>query len=344
MKVILLGGTFDPIHHGHVSILKQALKLTEADEGWFLLANQAPLKDFEQLSFDTRAQFITWMIEDEPNLKACLIEKELSIPNYTIDTLRELVKRFPEHEFNLLIGSDQAQQFLKWKEYQSILDLVEVLVYPREGYDFENTLNFKLLDAQSFKVSSTDIRNGLKFETHPKILSEMALKAYYAVDRLKIYQSEKLQGHSLRVAKLSMELAEAHQLDGQLAYAIGIAHDLLKQKSYEELSTFLTKDELLYAKEVWHGFASSRFHGKYFKVRDFRFLEAVYQHTLGLSTNPYAQIIFIADKCEPARTNPKNPEIIQLSKQDLAAGFKVCKEEAQKYLERKQHGSIKTTN
>lgn len=339
MRVILLGGTFDPIHYGHVQILQEAMIQTQCDEGWFIPANQSPLKDSQQLSFETRAHFIELMIKDYENLKLCEIEKDLPLPNYSINTILKLKERYPDIDFVFLIGSDQGAQFNKWKEYQRILSEVEVVVYPRDNYEFENEFNLKMIQASEINVSSTQIREHRSFLTHPSILSEIALYGYYYSERLQTHCSQKLIDHTLRVAKLSQEIAIANDLDSQLAFGIAIAHDLYKQMDYGEMAQYLSESELWYPNVIWHGFVSSKLHSKFMKVKDKRFLEAVYHHTLGESPLVYSQIIYIADKCEPARKGKRNQEIVELSTRDLNAAFNLCKEEAALYQERKKNES-----
>lgn len=344
MRVVILGGTFDPIHNGHVSILKNALNRLKADEGWFNLAYQAPLKDSDQLSFETRAKFIELITENEAQLKGCYIEQELPIPNYTYNTMIELKKRYPDTEFIYLIGSDQGAQFNRWHRYEDLMKEVEIVVYPREGYDFDNVNHFRILDLPEYDVSSTEIRNHTSFETHPQILKEIAMKGYYAKERLATHQKESLQAHSIRVATLARELAHHHHLDGDIAYGLGIAHDLYKQMESKAMKKVLNKSEQSYPKEVWHGFVSAKCHQKLMHVDEHYFFEAIYHHTLGLSEEAYSQILYIADKCEPGRKNPDAPRILKLSKEDLNQGFRLCRKLSIEYFERKKNESNSKNN
>ncbi len=336
-KIVLLGGSFNPIHAGHKYILKQAIQQVGADEGWFILANQAPLKNDESLDFDVRAQFIEWMIEKEDSLKSCLIEKDLPVPNYTITTIKALKNRYPNYQFYYLIGTDQGQQFTKWFEYQQILSEVTLLIYPRGGYDQVIDLEHIKIDAKEIDVSSTLIRQNKSFKTCPKILEQIALNGYYAYDRLMTHLKDSLVQHCQRVATLSRELAETHNLDGKMAYGLGIAHDLYKQMDYEEMGQVLNEEELKIAQPVWHGFVSAKLHQQLMHVQSQEFFDALYHHTLGDDEKVYSQILYIADKCEPHRKGEHNQQIIELAKQDLDKGFELCRKIAREYFERKQN-------
>lgn len=339
MKVVLLGGSFNPIHDGHKDIMLSAIKAVQADQGWFLLANNPPLKDDVMLDYDIRHRFIDYMIKGYKNLKVCDIEKTMEQPNYTIHTLLKLKKQNPMIQFYFLIGSDQAQQFEAWYRYSDILKEVIILQYPRSGFEYkpmDNTinLNFKEVD-----ISSTEIRKNTKFATHPRILNEMALYGYYGLERLKTHLKKERLEHSLRVSELSVELAEALNLDVQLAYGIGIAHDLLKQMDNQEIKQYLKPFELQQPRPLWHAYASVRFHSRKMYVKDQRFLDAIYHHTLGHSSKSYSQILFIADKCEPSRRFKERDSIIELAKYDLRKAFDMCKLVSKEFYERKKNES-----
>ena len=339
MKVVLLGGSFNPIHDGHKKILNDAIKAVGADQGWFILANDPPLKDDQMLNFDVRKKFIEIMIYGFDKLKVCDIERHLPTPNYTVNTIKRLKKIYPSTKFYFLIGTDQAAQFDKWHKYEKILKQVQLIIYPREGYKAIKGLNAIKLKEETLDVSSTRIRENRSFLTHPEILNQMALNGYYANERLKTHLKNSRLKHTLRVADVSVEIAQSHNLDTKLAYGIAIAHDLLKQIAYETMAMYLTSNEMSKPKELWHAYASARYHSRHMYVKDKRFLNALYHHTLGYSTNDYSKILYIADKCEPQRNTPNSDMLIQLAKKDLNKAFKLTKKQSDEYFERKKNES-----
>jgi nicotinate-nucleotide adenylyltransferase len=102
-------------------------------------------------------------ISNRKRIKASDVEFDMPVPSYSIDTLNVLSKMYPEHTFTLLIGSDNALVFDKWKDYPEILEKYSVLVYPRRGYDFETVAQhfpqMKLLPTPFYDISSTEIRS-----------------------------------------------------------------------------------------------------------------------------------------------------------------------------------------
>ena len=142
------------------------VEFSDLDELWFVVSPQNPLKKKEDLMEDAdRLEMVKLAIGDDPRMKASDIECGLSKPSYTINTLRALSKQYPEDQFVFICGMDSLQGLPRWREYQSILDGYEVLVFPRKGYDGGELLNHphvKVLETPVIEVSSTFIRNCIK--------------------------------------------------------------------------------------------------------------------------------------------------------------------------------------
>ena len=165
MKSIgLFFGSFNPVHLGHTSLAEYIFEFSGVDEIWFVVSPRNPLKDQSELIDEyLRLRMLHLATENTEYLVPSDIEFELPKPSYTINTLKTLSERFPEDNFILLIGSDNMQIFDQWKDYQTILDDYSVLVYPREGYPYEEFEekypDMQILeDAPFFEISSTEIR------------------------------------------------------------------------------------------------------------------------------------------------------------------------------------------
>lgn len=334
-KIVLFGGSFDPIHFGHVTMMRQAIKQTQSDQGWFILANQPPLKGTQQLAFDVRLDFIKVMIKPFKKLKVNTIEKSLPVPNYTLTTIEYLKKRHPNYQFSLLIGSDQALQFNRWYGYEKIFDLVDVLVYPRDNTLIEDS-RFKMLQGEQFPISSTTIRKGLSQATHPYILRSMMTNGYYFEDMFETMLGDKRANHSKEVAKVMVELAEHYRLDQKRAFGLGIYHDLFKDyEKTNRLDDVLGELKEKLPKYQWHALACVKVMSRYYHVYDKQYLNAIYHHVLGKSNQAYSMMLYISDKAERTRGYDSEP-IIALSKIDLNKGFSQAKKSSQSYLKRKE--------
>jgi nicotinate-nucleotide adenylyltransferase len=181
MKIAVYSGSFNPVHNGHTLLAKHLIDNNLADEVWFVVSPCNPLKEQKELIDEhLRLEMLIHAIANETRFKASDVEFTMSIPSYTIDTLQRLNQLFPEKEFCLIIGSDNALVFDKWKNYKEILTIYEVLVYPRKGYNFSEVADIypqmKLLNSPFYDISSSQIRKALKQKKdvtkwlHPNVL------------------------------------------------------------------------------------------------------------------------------------------------------------------------------
>lgn len=135
-EVGLYFGSFNPIHVGHLIIANAMLQHGGMDEVWFVVSPQNPFKQRSTLLADHhRMAMVRRAVDDNYRLKACDVEMHLPVPSYTVVTLAALEERYPEQQFSLIMGSDNLDNFDKWRNYQYILDHYNIYVYPRPGHD-----------------------------------------------------------------------------------------------------------------------------------------------------------------------------------------------------------------
>lgn len=173
MKIGIYGGSFNPVHFGHVGLAKWVIEHTDLDELWLLVSPNNPLKPAGILApEDERLEAVREAIKEIPGLKASDFEFSLPRPSYTANTLRALQKAYPEHEFTLVIGEDNLAIFTQWREYEYILKNFRIFVYPRKSAisdqkseisdqtsEIRNAENIVFLDsAPYFNISSTELR------------------------------------------------------------------------------------------------------------------------------------------------------------------------------------------
>ncbi len=167
MKIIgIYSGSFNPIHHGHVMLANYLVEFSDLDELWFVVTPQNPLKKKEDLlDDDERLKMVQLAIGDDPRIRVSDIEMHLPTPSYTINTLTALSEQYPDSEFIFICGMDSLQNLKHWREYQRILDNYELLVFPREGYDGGELVNYPsvtVLKTPILEISSTFIRQCVK--------------------------------------------------------------------------------------------------------------------------------------------------------------------------------------
>jgi nicotinate-nucleotide adenylyltransferase len=134
MRIGCLFGTFDPPHSAHVAIAAHMLQHAGLDQVWLVVTPQNPFKKDKQLSPDQhRLAMVRLAVEGHEGITASGLELDLPRPSYTADSLRWMRQQWPEHRFDLIIGSDNLATFHRWKHPEEILENHHLLVYPREG-------------------------------------------------------------------------------------------------------------------------------------------------------------------------------------------------------------------
>ena len=134
MRIGLFGGTFDPVHLGHLILAEQGRVQGHLDEVWFIPSAHPPHKREQSLTrFEQRCDMLELAIAGHPHFRIDRIEKDLPPPSYTVQTVTELRQRHPEHEFVLILGADGLADLPRWYQPQQILSQVGLLVAPRPG-------------------------------------------------------------------------------------------------------------------------------------------------------------------------------------------------------------------
>src|SRR5690349_15694056 len=126
LKIGLLGGSFNPAHEGHLHVSEVALKRLHLDYVWWLVAPQNPLKPVCGMApLRERLAYAAEKFEHHPRILIVDVETALGT-RYTIDTLRALKGRFPEVRFVWLMGTDNLEQFARWRRWPEILAKVPI--------------------------------------------------------------------------------------------------------------------------------------------------------------------------------------------------------------------------
>ena len=156
-KVGIFGGSFNPIHCGHIALAQAVLRQCRLDEVWVMVSPQNPLKrnDTDLLDDGLRLEMAQKALEDIDGIVACDYEFRMPKPSYTWNTLQHLSEDYPDYRFYLLIGSDNWAHFQRWRHWKDILWHHDVIVYPRDQY--RGTIEVPLLP-----VSSTEIRKRVR--------------------------------------------------------------------------------------------------------------------------------------------------------------------------------------
>lgn len=336
MKIAIIGGSFDPIHYGHLQMGKEAISQLEVDEVWYMPTKITPLKDRVLTDEADRVNMIKLAIKQDSRFKLCTLELERDTKSYTIDTLKELKKQY-DHEFYWIIGNDQLMQFDKWKEPEELLKLAHFVCFDRDGVLNDTKYAIQRVHMPMMPVSSSELREGNKLNYLPSSVLEYIYKnRIYVKNFIKNRVNEKRYLHSLSVAKLCEEFAISNGYDVDVAYYVGLFHDVCKAMPKEKMLAWMEiicPENIKYEVPVWHGFVASEVIDRIFYLKDERIKHAIYHHVLGTSDEPYAMIVFCADKLDPLRDYDSS-KLRKLCNEDLVTGFIKVKEENDKYLKR----------
>lgn len=177
MRIGLYGGTFDPVHKGHLKVAIKTLEQFNLDELWFMPAKIPPHKQTASVSDENhRLNMLDLAVSelDSYKYKICKYELEKDSVSFSYLTLKAFNEIYPEHKFYFIIGEDSLRDFSKWKHPELISIYTELIVAPRMNVDYEiinryieeykalynsriHILKFPLVE-----ISSTDIRNRVK--------------------------------------------------------------------------------------------------------------------------------------------------------------------------------------
>lgn len=177
MKIGIMGGTFNPIHNGHLMLGEYAYRQFELDEVWFMPNGTPPHKsnpDICQLTVH-RVLMTKLAIEDIPYFKICTYESDSDGLSYSYKTMEHFKEIYPEHEFYFIIGADSLFTLQEWKYPERLLPIVIILAAYRDDIDTENKMeqqierldklyhgDIRLLRTPVMLVSSSEIRKRIK--------------------------------------------------------------------------------------------------------------------------------------------------------------------------------------
>lgn len=167
-RIGIFGGTFDPVHNGHLSIARSFLDSGYIDELWILPSPDPPHKTDQTLTeFPLRKRMLEAAFSPFGNVVVSDLENRLPHPSYTIQTIEHLKKQYPEKTFYLCIGEDSLIEFDTWYKPGRILEECELLVASRPGIDTEGVRSeimrrSHFVDHEPVQISSTELRSRLR--------------------------------------------------------------------------------------------------------------------------------------------------------------------------------------
>lgn len=186
----LLGGSFDPVHHGHLVtavVLRERLALTEVR---LVPAGKQPFKARHSATGEHRLRMIELAVAGYPGLGVERAELERTGPSYMVDTLRELRAREPGESWTLLVGADAAEDFRAWREAEAIPDLARVVFFDRAGHAPPGHRKAERVNVPAIEISATDVRARVRDGRSLRYWVPDTVAEYIATHRLYVEDQE----------------------------------------------------------------------------------------------------------------------------------------------------------
>lgn len=339
MKILVFGGSFDPVHKGHVSMLKKAISVVKPDVTHIVPAYHSPFKEKSPTPFKLRMQMAKAafgplgknIIFDDYELKR-------GGKTYSYQLVQYLQKRYAQADIFLLVGTDCLNDLHAWKNAEYIFENTTVVAGRRKGFR-ENKVSFKHVElpGQFPKLSSTRVRGHIlasgeiPSDKVPAAVAQIILKNHlYGLEQhswLKAHLKPNRYLHSMKVAELCAVLSDIYEVPVEKAVQAGIFHDAGKGLTNEELISFCKNHRLKvpYFEDICqcepallHSFVSAALAKELFAVKDKDILRAIAEHTLGsLEMTQLSKILFVADISSKDRKYKDAFVIRTLAMQDL---------------------------
>ena len=168
MRIGILGGTFDPIHFGHIRPALEIKSQLNLDSVWLMPNHIPPHKTSTVVSTEQRQAMVELVCQQYSEFELCDIEVRRSGPSYLLPTLEELHKLYPQHEFFFLIGTDSLVSLPSWYQWQSLFNLCHFVVSARNGWQL--TSNMPVFKEYEQRLTSLDQhksqKSGLIFQVN----------------------------------------------------------------------------------------------------------------------------------------------------------------------------------
>ena len=347
-KVGIFGGTFNPVHQGHVSLCAQIKRAKNLDEIWIIPTGTPPHKSSDGIIDDVhRLAMCAIAFPSHEGYHVLDIECNQKGKNYTADTLAALQKQHPDCSFYFIMGSDMFLTFTQWYDYRNILQMAHLLVGARSKddaqamqemkYTLQNDEKIEIIPVDVVDISSTQARTRIAFGFDAAFW--LNAEVWQCIKEHKLYLPNKESVESIKlllrdclsdgryyhtecVVKLAKELAKRFCVSEQKAVWAALLHDIMKDCSQDDLLQYITKNGIMLsgvekeAPALWHAITGSFFAESL--GFDEEIVSAIRYHTTARAQmSDLEKIIYVADGISEDRAYPNIDKVRALLDQGL---------------------------
>lgn len=300
-KIAIIGGSFDPIHKGHIAMGEYVLENLDIDEVLYIPTAQNPLKASITTSYEHRCNMISLVLKPKMRLYQASFQ-------YTIDLIAHLKQRYHYEKIYFVIGNDQIETLHQWKAIDTLVSIVDFVVLNRNHQQTPCNYPLLRLPFKNHFESSTAVRNGDFRQIESSVANYILKHRLYIYSMLQNEMDEKRYLHTLSVAKTAVKLAlnfGMEEILNQIELA-ALFHDYCKCWSKEKMLPIMKthfKEYLHFPYQVWHGFVASVYLKEMQIIEDEMILTAIQNHTMMMHIHPFNLLLKVADYVEPLRKN-----------------------------------------
>ncbi|VEU60538.1 nicotinate-nucleotide adenylyltransferase [Mycoplasmopsis bovigenitalium] len=334
MRIALFGGSFNPIHNGHIKIAQFAYNELKLDKLIFIPAATNPFKKKQKNeSSEHRINMIKLAISScGENFEVSEFETKKGGISYTYETIRYFKNKHPKDELFFILGSDCLPTLHKWEFIEEMTQSAQFVAFKRSTkIDKNNVKKFKILTLKNpiYEESSTSVRRGNLSYTNENVNKYIGENKLYAKEIIHSILSALRAKHSVAAAEFAGKLAKVHGLSYNQGYYAGLFHDICKEVPEENAREFISSfglngfDKQIYPRHKLHQVCGSLWVEHIYRINDLDIIQAIKVHTtLDLNLTVLDKILFIADKICDGRAFKGVQKLRKLCLEDLELGFK----------------------
>lgn len=355
-RILIFGGSFDPPHKYHISILKKSVKTIKPKLTIIFPAYISPFKTYHIASYKHRKKMIKLML-NKYRIKSIIddFEYKKRRKTYTFEVVRYIKKKYKNFEIYFLLGSDSFNKIELWKKSEILKKNIIFVIAKRKGYKINKSILKKyktvILSGEFKDISSTNIRKDILKLNYSEI--DSVIKGYIFKKNLyfiniiktlkKILTPQRLN-HTINTAKLAVDLAYINKYDINKAFLASVLHDCAKDMPLKKQINIIKKHKIKVKKlnlviskspQILHQWAGMIIAQKKFKIKEKDILSSISKHsTADKKMNILDMIIYISDFASYDRRFYLAKKVRKIAFKDIKKAFILAKKYKIEYIKK----------